>query len=170
MNGYIEIYKYLKAYSRCLNRLVLHNKSHIPTILKMVPLKAPGHGIRANVFPEPITHISLENDNTNGIYTKMIVWNPMAEIPFHSHDISHCYFQALRPRLIQTMSENHKGEIITKEISTEEYTYFHKSMGGHRLVNQRQFSPNVSFHLYVRDEFDDYRNHIEHNEDQYERI
>ena len=157
-----KMYRALKAYSSTVHgmvRTVLQSDttkqfSQIRLGLWLNPL--PYH-VRQVPRPVPFTgeksvqHIQLIESPDIGVYSKMIVWNPLESSSAHFHENTHCFFTGVHTGLQQTI-HSIDGNETTVPVNIGLYSYLHDTIGSHSMKNLSGANTCVSYHLYIDDD------------------
>jgi len=105
---------------------------------------------------DPIEHIPLLKDTDIGVYSKLIIWPPLAESDTHSHPSIHCFFTPIQAGLAQSIiyESLHYGDIEydAGPLVGESYEYIHDSIGAHRMKNQCKTRTVASYHVYIQED------------------
>jgi hypothetical protein len=132
----------------------------IKMLLYMNPVPNPKNynldTIPSDLMKDPVTQIPLIEDTDLNMRTKIIVWKPGAELDTHYHGGDDCFFQPMYPEMTQTIWQDRIMPITTL-VHTHKYSYISDVIGPHSMINTHKYNQrsNVSFHLYIGEDFYD---------------
>jgi hypothetical protein len=135
------------------------------------PLRALHYGLWLNPIPSRIgdmfpaspaytgsqpIQIPLITDDTIGVSSKLLIWDPFAKSDAYSYPSTHSFFIPIHGGLHQRIlyPNWHYGDSkwFTQEIQRDTFSYIYDTTGEHHMVNTSKHKTVMSYHLHIEEE------------------